>query len=113
MPDMSEVNGGGPSGDRNYHRMSGTEEKNNDDEDDNSGDSDDSEKRMGFAESALNTGHHEDAERWMERLRKLTKNRYRKLEKDDNKEVEEYMIYAGDERGNIVIWDILPTLESL
>jgi len=69
--------------------------------------------KRGFAESTLNTGHHEDAERWMERLRKLTKNRYRKLEKEDDKQVSEYMIYAGDERGNIVIWDIMPTLESL
>ena len=60
-----------------------------------------------------NESHNSDASRWMDKLKKLTKSRHKKLEKDDEKVVEEYTIYAGDERGNIVVWDILPILNNL
>ncbi len=60
-----------------------------------------------------NESHNSDASRWRDRLKKLTKPRHKKLEKDDEKVVEEYTSYAGDERGNIVVWDILPILNNL
>lgn len=47
-------------------------------------------------------------------MRKLTKNRRNKKEasKEQNT-VTECIVYAGDERGNVSVWDLLPTLNSL
>jgi WD40 repeat protein len=71
-----------------------------------------SEENQGFAEKSLESS--EDAQRWLERLKKLTKNRKSSRGKSNEKaKVAEYKLYAGDERGNVVIWDLLPTLESL
>ncbi|GMI16999.1 hypothetical protein TrLO_g12132 [Triparma laevis f. longispina] len=58
-------------------------------------------------------GSSEEAQRWIERLKRLTKNRAKKRGKKDQEEVEEFLIYAGDERGNVVVWDLLPTMEGL
>ncbi|GMH60714.1 hypothetical protein TL16_g03109 [Triparma laevis f. inornata] len=60
-----------------------------------------------------NMGSSEEAQRWIERLKRLTKNRAKKRGKKDQEEVEEFLIYAGDERGNVVVWDLLPTMEGL
>jgi len=49
----------------------------------------------------------------MERMKRLVKNRGIKDEKKKEDVVIEYMVFGGDERGNIVVWDLLPTLEGL
>ena len=64
-----------------------------------------------FVES--NMGSSEEAQKWIERLDKLRKNRTKKGGKKEKSEVEEYLVYAGDERGNVVVWDLLPTMEGL
>ena len=60
-----------------------------------------------------NMGSTEDARRWIERLERLRKNKAKKIGRKEKSAVEEYLVYAGDERGNVVVWDLLPTMEAL
>ena len=70
------------------------------------------EEKDSFIESSLEKS--EDAQRWLNRLKKLTKNRKSKRGKEEDRaKLDEFLLYAGDERGNVVVWDLLPTLESL
>ncbi len=66
-----------------------------------------------FVETSLQSS--EAAQQWMERLKKLSKNRQKKGsgEDEDGQNFQEFLLYAGDERGNVIIWNMLPTFQSL
>jgi WD40 repeat protein len=97
--------GGGPEGSK---RRGGKDEE----KDEGKEQEDEPTETETFVETSLESS--EDAQRWLARLKKLTKNRKSKLGKEaDQTKLKKFLLYAGDERGNVVVWDLLPTLESL